>query len=385
MISIKNNSKIRRQFFYPIKLEGLAMIFPKDSDWTAPVNDYFQSSQFDEDKRRIILKYFGNEIGDVIEQISRSAEIGPFEEIVISNREKELQYAELIEAARREKEKNNINNTLIILLTFVGFGIFFLLVSNRVKSQVNRVLREQQAIIEERNNQLSKLNDEKNDLIKVLAHDLRSPLSSIQGCAMLMNENKELDEDSKKMAEFINQSSTKIKDMIAKILDVDAIESGDRNLHLEVIFLRGIIDQVLHEQLSNARKKQIKIALFEDCKEAILADRFYLAQVVENLLTNAIKFSDKGAEVVLGARKHRNYLRIVVKDHGPGLSEEDESKVFKQFQQLSTKPTDGEETVGLGLSIVKKYTEMMGGMVSFSSVPGEGTEFYVDLILAQTD
>ena len=89
---------------------------------------------------------------------------------------------------------------------------------------------DQQNIIEDRNAQLAELNEEKNELIKVLAHDLRSPLSGIQGCAMLMSENEELDEESKKMADFINKSSNKIKDMIAKILDVDAIESGDRNI-----------------------------------------------------------------------------------------------------------------------------------------------------------
>jgi len=382
LISIRNNIKIRRQFFYPVKLEGVAMIFPKESDWTLPVNDYFQSKQFKEDKKRIILRYFGDEISEVINQISRSAEIGPFEEIVISNRERELQYEELIEAANREKKNSEINNALIILLGFVCFGVFFLLISNKVKSQVNRVLMEQQSIIEERNAQLRKLNDEKNDLIKVLAHDLRTPLSNIQGCAMLMKENNGLDGDSRKMVEFINQSSTKIKDMIAKILDVDAIESGDRNIHLEMMPVQSVVNQVVQEQRTNAKKKQIKIGISEKRKEKVIADRFYLAQVIENLVSNAIKFSEKGSEILLSVKKHKNYVRIIVKDNGPGLSEEDKSKVFMKFQKLSTKPTDGEETTGLGLSIVKKYTEMMGGKVSFTSQQGEGTEFYVDLKLA---
>lgn len=379
LISLKNNGKIRRQFFYPIKLQGLAMIYPKESDWFLPVNDYFTSEQFEDDKRRIVLNYFGDDIGEVIDQISRSADIGPLEEIVISNREKELQYEELIEATNREKRESDINNALIILLGFVCFGVFFLLISNRVKSQMNRVLMEQQSIIEERNIQLRKLNDEKNDLIKVVAHDLRSPLSSIQGCAMLMNENMELDDDSKKMVDFINQSSTKIKDMIAKILDVDAIESGDRNMHLEVLSLPTIINEVVQEQLGNAKKKEIEIDVSNNGSGQVLADRFYLAQVIENLITNAIKFSEKGSDILLKINEHESYVRMTVKDQGPGLSKEDESKVFKKFQKLSTKPTNGEETVGLGLSIVKKYTEMMGGEVSFTSAKGMGTEFYIDL------
>ena len=133
LTAINSNRKIRRQFFYPIKLDGLAMIYAKHSDWEEPVNDYFNSRQFDEDKRRIILKYFGDDIGNLIDQISKSVEMGPFEEIMLSNREKELQYKELLKSADREREKNTLNNLLIILLGFVCFGIFFLIVSNRDK------------------------------------------------------------------------------------------------------------------------------------------------------------------------------------------------------------------------------------------------------------
>ena len=136
---------------------------------------------------------------------------------------------------------------------------------------------------------------------------------------------------------------------------------------------------MIQEQLHNAKRKNIVINVSDYGKENVLADRFYLTQVVENLISNAIKFSEQGSEILLSIIKHEHHVRIVVKDEGPGLSKEDGSKVFKKFQQLSTKPTGGEETVGLGLSIVKKYTEMMGGSVSFSSKKGVGTEFYIDL------
>jgi len=363
-------------------LEGLAMIFPKDSDWSIPVDDYFQSAQFEEDTKRIILKYFGGEIGDVIDRIAKSAEIGPLEEIVISNRERELRYEELLRSAEREREKNQVNTVLAVLLGFVVLCVLYLVLSSRVKSQVNRVLLEKQIFTEETNEQLRRLNEEKNDLIKVLAHDLRSPLSSIQGCAMLMNENGELDEDSKRMVAYINQSSAKIKEMIAKILDVDAIESGDRNVLLEVISPLTIIKDVIRDLSSIAQKKKIEISITQESEEKVLADRFYLAQVVENLLSNAIKFSEKGSIIFLVLSKEEENIRITVQDQGPGLSNEDKSKVFKKFQKLSTKPTDGEETVGLGLSIVKKYTEMMGGKISFTSDMGSGTAFFVDLPLA---
>ncbi|MEM7297456.1 MAG: transporter substrate-binding domain-containing protein, partial [Bacteroidota bacterium] len=122
LVTLRSSPKVRRQFFRPIKLEGLAMIYPKNSDWTVPVNDYFSSDQFQSDKHEIIVKYFGEDVTSVIDRISTSADIGPFEEIMISNREKEQQYKELIASTNREKENARFTNFLIGILGFGAFG-----------------------------------------------------------------------------------------------------------------------------------------------------------------------------------------------------------------------------------------------------------------------
>ncbi|GAB4229074.1 MAG: hypothetical protein Tsb0034_00580 [Ekhidna sp.] len=383
LIALDNRQGIRRQFFYPIKLEGLAMVYPKNSDWTTPVEDYFTSEQFQEDKHAIILKYFGNEIGEIIDQISRSAEMGPFEEIMISNKEKELQYQELLEAANREKENSDLKNILITALGFVAFGGLFLIVSNRMKTATNKVLKKQQEAIEENNRKLKNLNDEKNDLIKVLAHDLRSPLSNIQGCASMLAE-EDLKKENQELVSVINQSSGKIQSMISKILDIDAIESGDRNLTLDAIDLVAVIDEVVEANEPNAHRKGITISREIDSHEPVKADKVYLSQIIENLISNAIKFSKPSSLVKVIVTEMDDLIRIAVADEGPGFTAEDQQMMFKKFQQLNAKPTGGEKSVGLGLSIIKSYTEMLGGKIFFDTEEGVGTTFYVDLVRANS-
>ncbi len=379
LVAIDENSGIRRQFFHPIKLKGLGMIYPKSSDWEAPVRDYFNSPQFQLDKNEIIIRYLGEDVSAIIERISKSAEIGPFEEIVISNREKELQYEELLAATLRDQEKSRINNILILITSVTILILLFVYISNVIKSKANKVLLDQQGIIARRNEQLQALNEEKNDLIKILAHDLRSPLSTIRGMSMVLGKAENLSEKEHQLTDYIVQSSEKMDAMIIKILDVDAIESGKHNLKIESFDVREAISSVMEDHMQHAKKKDIALVIAPGDAIMISADKFYTTQIIENLVSNAIKFSEKGREVKMAARDSGSYGRICVKDEGPGFSEDDEKKLFKKYQHLSAQPTGGETSVGLGLSIIKTYTEMMNGKVSYKTEVGEGTEFLVDL------
>lgn len=381
LVAFDHLSKVRRQFFYPIKLEGIAMIYSLQSDWDEAVNDYFTSNQFDLDRKRIISKYFGEDVIRVVERVATSAEIGPLEEIVISNREKELQYEELLEAANRERERILVNNGLLIAFITAAFILLFLYINFQIKSKANVKLQQQQDTIAKRNSQLQTLNEEKNDLIKILAHDLRSPISNIAGCADLLKEGKGLDQDGEKMIDFISQSSEKMESMIAKILDVDAIDSGNHNLTIEALNVNDLIEIVVNENQGRAKAKGITLTNKSELESplTIKADQFYTSQIVENLLSNAIKFSKKNTEIKIEIQENTGFVQISVSDQGPGLTKDDKKRIFKKYQVLSAAPTGGEDSVGIGLSIVKLYAEMMGGNVSFESQVGKGTTFYVDL------
>ncbi len=379
LVAIESNTTVRRQFYFPVKLEGLAMIFPKGSDWSQPVQDYFSSEQFELDKHRIIEKYLGANATDIIERISKSAEIGPLEEIVISNREKESQYEQLLEAAQRDQEAERLTIILISII-IVALVILFLVVAlYRIKSKNTERLLEQQRLIEDTNNQLRALNEEKNNLIQVLAHDLRSPLSNILNGAQIIETNEKMSDQGKTLLGFILQSSEKMRSLIDKILDVDAIETGKHNVKFEKLNLEGVIDQVLKDNDAKAKDKSIVLQKNLANGLYVKADKVYIAQILDNLVSNAIKYSRESSSVKISTTNNGKMTRISVTDQGPGLTDQDKEKLFIKYQRLSAQPTKGEASIGLGLSIVKLFTERMGGVVSYDTQLGAGTTFHIDL------
>ncbi len=377
--AIDQNIALKRQFFYPVKLEGLAFIFPKQSDWKPAVEDYFNSQQFNLDKFRIITKHLGSDASEIISRISKSAEIGPLEEIVISNREKEAQYARLLEAIQKDRETERLNTILISIIITVLVILVLLYFLYRLKSKSNKKLLEQRIIIEERNDQLKHLNTEKNNLIQVLAHDLRSPLGNIQNGSQIIEEREDLSNDGKKLLGFIIQSTQNMTNLIEKILDVNAIESGQHNLKYESFDVGSVIKKVVEENQTKASNKSIRLMIDEIGDQKVNADIIYTSQIMDNLISNAIKYSNEGSSVSISTSTERNKIKISVADEGPGLTKEDQSKIFKKYQRLSARPTKGEKSTGLGLSIVKTYTEKMGGSVSYDTKVGEGTTFHIFL------
>ncbi|WP_420319062.1 ATP-binding protein [Ekhidna sp.] len=379
LVAVDNNSNIKRQFFLPVKLEGLAMIYPKQSDWVEPVADYFNSAQFEVDRIKIITKYLGANASEIIDRISKSADFGPLEEIIISNREKEAQYERLLEATKNDQASAKLTITLISILIVVLVILILLYALYRIKSQNNQRLLEQQKLVEQANDQLRSLNEEKNNLIKVLAHDLRSPLSNILNGSQIIESSEKLSAQGEKLVGFIMESSKKMSSLIDKILDVDAIETGRHNLTIESCAVNELLTHVVQANKSKAEKKSILLSISKSENFVVEADKIYLSQVIDNLVSNAIKYSKEKSNVQISCTEVGNMIRISVSDEGPGLTEGDKKKLFKKYQQLSARPTKGEMSIGLGLSIVKLFTELMGGHVSYDTKLGKGTTFHVFL------
>lgn len=377
--SLKSHTSVKRQYFYPLKLEGLSFVFPKDSDWDVPVNDYFTSEQFELDKHRIITKYLGNDVTDLIERISLSVDIGPYEEIILLTEEKELQAQELLQAAIREHERQRLINWLIVGVVLVVLIALLLYVRYFLKAKANVALAEKQRLIEQHNEQLLELNLEKNNLIRVVAHDLRNPVNQMLSLSdMLLSDKRQLADDQVQIVSFIKQASERLRGMISKILDVDAIESGSRNVSIEPVDLEPIMEQLVVQFSPRAEAKGIKLEVKPE-KVGVLADGVYLRQILENLISNALKFSSRETTVRLHCKESAHAVTLIVSDQGPGFTEEDQKRIFKKYQQLSAVSTAGEPSTGLGLSIVKMYTELMNGSVTYQTEQGKGTEFFVTL------
>lgn len=232
-----------------------------------------------------------------------------------------------------------------------------------------------------KNEELLRINEEKNSLVGIVAHDLRSPLASIMSGIQLIKMQpdmspKEMEALLIPMEELLNKQLT----MIARILDTESIDSGKSNLKLERVDVNEIIKRSLAPHKANASSKAITIRLvLAPGSLFALADAGYLGQVVDNLLSNAIKFSPKDSVIIVLTEVGDKAIRIGIKDYGPGISIDDQRKLFRKFNKLSAKPTAGESTTGLGLSIVRRFVESMNGRVWCDSELGEGSTFWVEL------
>jgi signal transduction histidine kinase/ligand-binding sensor domain-containing protein len=245
-------------------------------------------------------------------------------------------------------------------------------------TSANQNISLQKAEIEESNKKLQELNQEKNNIIGIVAHDLKNPLTSALTMAnILKNENNNLTEDQQLCIGIIEKSIVRMNDMISRLLDIKKIEDKIIQLKLEKVNLEKIIQDVNKNLLNEINRKKIKFSVVGEELYAKV-DPDYAGQVFENLLSNAIKFSPPEKNVTVRLLKNNGKARAEIIDEGPGLTDEDKKKVFGKFQRLSAKPTGGEQSTGLGLSIVKKYVEAMQGKVWCESVHGKGANFIVE-------
>jgi signal transduction histidine kinase len=238
--------------------------------------------------------------------------------------------------------------------------------------------------LQEKNLLLEGLNREKNEFLGVAAHDLKNPLQTIiMNTSMIRRYAERMsDEQRDELLDRVEETSRRMHDIIEKLLDANAIESGTIELKSESVALAREVRSLVQDYMPKAAAKNIKLH-FEVQNENLcaLADKNRAIQVVENLLSNAIKFSphDKNVYVRITKDKllvsHKNALCLTIQDEGPGLSDEDKEKLFGKFARLSARPTGGEHSTGLGLSIVKKLIEAMHGEIWCDSELGKGATF----------
>ena len=237
----------------------------------------------------------------------------------------------------------------------------------------------QAEVLKETNQELLALNEEKDQLMSVVAHDLRSPLNQIRGILSIIRLTAtDLDEEQKGYLDLIGDSTERLTGMISRILDVNAVNAGKINLKVQDMDIIAVAKELSNPFRVSADEKAITLHTdFPQGTCIVQADRNYTIQVLENLLSNAIKFSPRNTQVTLGIGQTESEVTVYVQDQGPGLSDADMKKLFGRFQQLSARPTGGEDSSGLGLSIAKKYVEAMGAEIWAESEEGKGSTFFV--------
>jgi signal transduction histidine kinase len=260
--------------------------------------------------------------------------------------------------------------------------------SEEVLARVNThlTLRNLQKTLQLKNRQLTQLNQEKDEFLGIAAHDLKNPLSSIQGLATLIANDIDNMPRAKKIEylKLIQVSSERMFDLIKALLDVNAIESGQMQIQLAQITLVPLVEQVVQSYYPRAKAKNITLNLqvMPNIMDQIVAHEGTLRQILDNLVSNAIKYSQHGQFVTIRLHNIEQRIRCAIQDEGPGLSAADQQKLFNKFTRLKPRPTGGESSTGLGLYIVKKLVETMQGKVWCESELNEGATFIVELPLA---
>lgn len=253
----------------------------------------------------------------------------------------------------------------------------------KIAAQLSVIIEKGRLVSElaEQNEELRKLDDIKNKFLGIAAHDLRNPLSNIQiAASMLTDPPAELTkDDSELLIDDINRQSQYMLALIDDLLDVSQIESGYLELRLERLPMKPFLIDAVHRHTHPALLKKIQVLCQPSPGSMVCADPIRLRQVIDNLISNAVKYSPQGSTVTVGAKKSEGQWKISVQDEGPGIQPEDRERLFRYFSRLASRPTGGEKSTGLGLAISCRIVEAHGGQIGVDSEVGRGSTFWFTL------
>lgn len=234
--------------------------------------------------------------------------------------------------------------------------------------------------LENKNSELQRANKIKQELLNMAAHDLKDPLQVIHLYSdairvMLHGEKPAIMEK----LDRIDKSALKMQTLISGTLEAAVVHRGELQLQKTRQEAAAIVRLAVGNNLPNAeRKKQkINLTIHDQCVMAV--DKVRLEQILDNLIGNAVKFSSPGKSIDVEMAVRGQNLLLTVRDYGPGVTEEDRKRMFRPFQRLSARPTGGEPSTGLGLSITAELVRLHGGAIHVASEPGRGAAFIVEL------
>lgn len=229
--------------------------------------------------------------------------------------------------------------------------------------------------LEDANANLQRLNDDKDRLLGLAAHDVRSPLSAVHSLLELALESDDRAQRDELLRMSLDTTHGALQ-LLNDLLDVTAIRTGKLNIVRQPVDLGSYFEHIARTCRQFAAPKRIEFVMRTQFARPTLAlDPKRISQVVTNLMGNAVKFSEGGTRVTLSVTSDADGLELEIADQGRGIPEAELPLLFREFSQTSTRPTGNESGSGLGLSICKRLVELHGGEISVASKEGEGTRF----------
>lgn len=272
-----------------------------------------------------------------------------------------------------EKQNSDLNERNLLLLEK----------QQQIQKQSEKLV-EQQKELSGANNELKALVATKDKFFSIIAHDLKNPLNSMMGYAEMLYSNFENFEKEKRtrMLELVYQSSKRNCDLIDNLLTWARTQTHGIKENLTKVNLYHTTIEAAEVLKSVYTQKEIKMIIDLDADVEVIADKYMLASVLHNLISNAIKFTDKNGTIAITAEKQINgFLKICVADTGLGIAEEDIPKLFRTDQHYTTRGTNQERGTGLGLILCKEFIGKNGGQIWVKSQENKGSQFYFTLPL----
>ena len=253
-----------------------------------------------------------------------------------------------------------------------------------LNAQLEHIVANQVSDLQKKNEELEKLMKSYDHFISVAVHDLRSPLSNVIGFIDLLKEAlPRRDEQVDMISDVIAKNCHTMLELINDILDIAKIKNNKVEMKFENLPINAVVQQIVDNCSMVIKNKGMKLAIeIANNLPLCVYDPKRLLEVLINLVSNAIKFSTRGSTVTIGAQVDGGFMKVYVKDQGQGIPEAEMHKLFKEFQQISTRSTEGEKGTGLGLAIVDKLVRLHGGTINVDSKVGVGTTFTFTLPLA---
>ncbi|MBX2975404.1 MAG: tetratricopeptide repeat-containing sensor histidine kinase [Ignavibacteriaceae bacterium] len=305
--------------------------------------------------------------------------------------EKTLQENELLKQKNEfqlaDIERQKVLNNVLFIIIILTLGIFVILyIYFRNQRRYTKLIQKQKnelenlnELLKQSNLNLEEINQTKDKLFTIIAHDLKSPFMSLMGFSKILNEEIESGNvtDAKLYASYIHSSSSQLVVLIQNLLDWARIQKNMISANPEKIELQSLIETLLKSYRIIAESKGIMLRF--DCPPSmfIKADRGMIESSLRNLISNAIKFTNAEGEISIKVNQGNQTVEINVSDNGVGMTKEQLSKLFSDRESSSTRGTDNEQGTGLGLIIARDFVEKNNGKLEVQSEDGKGTTFTI--------